>query len=160
VSSQFPAVIGLPQESLRRGYDIAETTAAHTNGNHRYRVSRTVIGADVFINLPKLKTHKKAGITCSLKNLVGINTYKNFLPHYTEGTPAMGGDQFPQDDLRSVSEVFLLERFKRIVRRHQKHGRAFIPLKKSARCFSEKQHTRSEVATGMGTTRCGARSST
>jgi hypothetical protein len=49
----------------------------------------------VFINLPKLKTHKKAGVTLSLKNLVGINGDKNFLPHYTEGTPSTGGDQFP-----------------------------------------------------------------
>ena len=122
-------------------YDIEETTAAHTGGNHRYRVSRTVIAADVFINLPKLKTHKKAGITCSLKNLVGINTYKNFLPHHTEGTPAMGGDQFPKDDLKSVSEVYLLERFKRILLKFQKHGRLFIPVKKVGKLlFGQTKH--------------------
>jgi uncharacterized protein (DUF362 family) len=28
--------------------------------------------ADVFINLPKPKTHKRAGITGAMKNLVGI----------------------------------------------------------------------------------------
>ena len=126
-------------------YDIAETTAAHTNGNHRYRVSRTVISADLFINLPKLKTHKKAGVTCSLKNLVGINTYKNFLPHHTEGTPMMGGDQFPSDSWGSTSEVLLLERFKRLLLRYKRYGRVFIPLKRAGRLiFGEtKQKIRS-----------------
>ena len=50
---------------------------------------------DLFVNLPKLKTHKKTGITCSLKNFVGINGDKNWLPHHTEGVPANGGDEFP-----------------------------------------------------------------
>jgi uncharacterized protein (DUF362 family) len=59
-------------------YDIGETNRVHSNGHHKYRVSRTVIAADVFINLPKMKTHKKAGITCSLKNLVGINLRRTF----------------------------------------------------------------------------------
>lgn len=76
-------------------YNIAETNAAHNGEDNRYRVSRSVMNADVFICLPKLKTHLKSGITASLKNLVGINTYKNFLPHYTLGCPDEGGDQFP-----------------------------------------------------------------
>jgi hypothetical protein len=75
--------------------DIKETNAAHDGTNNLYRISRTVAGCDVFINIPKLKTHKKAGITCNLKNLVGINTYRNFLPHSSIGTIKDGGDQFP-----------------------------------------------------------------
>jgi uncharacterized protein (DUF362 family) len=110
--------------------DIKETNLAHANGNHLYRVSRTVISADVFINLPKWKTHKKAGITCSLKNLVGINTYKNYLPHHTEGTPAMGGDQFPSSNVKSALEVYLLEYFKKILLRYDKYSRYMIPVKK------------------------------
>jgi hypothetical protein len=47
------------------------------------------------ISVPKLKTHKKVGLTANLKNLVGINGNKNWLPHHREGTPADGGDQFP-----------------------------------------------------------------
>jgi uncharacterized protein (DUF362 family) len=85
-------------------YNQEETNAAHSNGNHIYKVSRSVIEADVFINLPKLKTHKKSGITCSLKNLVGINTYKNYLPHHTCGVPSEGGDQFPEGNVKSISE--------------------------------------------------------
>lgn len=76
-------------------YDKEETNKVHTGCTHKYKVSRTIIDADVFINLPKLKTHAKAGITCSLKNLVGINTYKNWLPHHNEGSPEEGGDQCP-----------------------------------------------------------------
>ncbi len=85
-------------------YNQKETNEAHSFGNHFYKVSRSVLEADVFINLPKLKAHKKAGITCSLKNLVGINTYKNWLPHHTCGTPAEDGDQFPEKSFRSFSE--------------------------------------------------------
>jgi uncharacterized protein (DUF362 family) len=76
------------------GPDIYETNKAHNGSQNLYSVSGTVIDADVFINVPKLKTHKKAGITASLKNLVGINTYRNYLPHYSLGTSAEGGDQF------------------------------------------------------------------
>ncbi len=100
-------------------YDIGETNRAHSGGKHRYKISGSVISADLFINLPKLKTHKKAGITCALKNLVGVNTYKNYLPHYTEGTPAMGGDQFPQGDVKSVLEVRLLEQFKDVLFKYE-----------------------------------------
>ena len=48
------------------------------------------------INLPKLKTHKKAGVTCALKNLIGINGNKEFLPHHRVGGAASGGDCYPQ----------------------------------------------------------------
>lgn len=53
-------------------YDIKETNAAHNGSDNWYSVSKTVISADVFINVPKLKSHKKAGMTCCLKNLVEL----------------------------------------------------------------------------------------
>jgi uncharacterized protein (DUF362 family) len=77
------------------GPDITEANHAHDGFKNLYSVSKSVIEADIFINVPKLKTHKKAGITASLKNLVGINTYRNYLPHYSLGTKKEGGDQFP-----------------------------------------------------------------
>jgi hypothetical protein len=86
------------------GSDIREANRAHNGHTNLYSVSRTVVEADVFINLPKLKTHKKGGITCSLKNLVGINTCRNYLPHNSIGTPAEGGDQFPSSQTRSRFE--------------------------------------------------------
>jgi len=76
-------------------YATDEINAHHCGERHEYVIAGTAIKADMFINLPKLKTHKKAGVTLSLKNLVGINGDKNYLPHYTMGTPSEGGDQFP-----------------------------------------------------------------
>jgi len=55
-------------------------------------------------SLPKWKTHKKAGITASLKNLVGVNADKNWLPHHTEGAPVSGGDEHPDPDLKHRTE--------------------------------------------------------
>ena len=54
-----------------------------------------MIEADVVINLPKLKTHMKAGVTCALKNLIGINGNKEYLPHHRLGGAASGGDCYP-----------------------------------------------------------------
>lgn len=110
-------------------YNLDETNTAHSNGHHKYKVSRSIIEADVFINLPKMKTHKKAGITCSLKNLVGINTYKNWLPHHSEGTPEEGGDQFPETNFKNKAETVLLERFTSFLWSHQRMGKWLVPVK-------------------------------
>jgi uncharacterized protein (DUF362 family) len=68
----------------------------HNKGKHQYLISKLILEADVVISMPKLKTHKKSGITCCLKNLVGINVDKNYLPHFTLGPANLGGDEFPQ----------------------------------------------------------------
>jgi uncharacterized protein (DUF362 family) len=70
--------------------DLLQKT--HTRGRHQYLVARDVIEADVVINLPKLKTHKKAGLTGALKNMVGINGHKEYLPHHRKGGSGNGGD--------------------------------------------------------------------
>lgn len=77
-------------------YDDVAVNDRHCGGRHQYLISGTAIDADVVFSLPKLKTHKKAGITISLKNLVGINGDKNWLPHHTEGPRANGGDEHPE----------------------------------------------------------------
>jgi hypothetical protein len=77
-------------------YDPGPTTENHTGGRHAYLLSETVLSADLIVNLPKLKTHKKTGVTLALKNLVGINGDKNWLPHHSLGSPARGGDEFPE----------------------------------------------------------------
>lgn len=80
-------------------YDTSELRSHHHDDVHEYLISKTIMDADCVINLPKLKTHKKTGITVSMKNLVGINGNKNWLPHHREGTPRQGGDQFADDGL-------------------------------------------------------------
>ena len=81
-------------------YDTSELRSHHHDGVHEYLISKTIMDADCIINLPKLKTHKKTGITVCMKNLVGINGNKNWLPHHREGTPAQGGDQFADDGIK------------------------------------------------------------
>ncbi|HEX6716499.1 MAG TPA: DUF362 domain-containing protein [Pyrinomonadaceae bacterium] len=78
-------------------YDPRLMAKTHGRGRHRYLVARDVIAADLVINLPKLKTHKKAGITCALKNLIGINGNKEYLPHHRLGGANLGGDCYPGD---------------------------------------------------------------
>jgi hypothetical protein len=67
----------------------------HAPGKHQYLIAREVLEADVIVNLPKLKTHKKAGVTCALKNLIGINGNKEYLPHHRVGGARQGGDCYP-----------------------------------------------------------------
>jgi uncharacterized protein (DUF362 family) len=76
-------------------YDPRLLARTHAPGRHQYLVAREAIDCDVILNLPKLKTHKKAGITCALKNLIGINGNKEFLPHHRVGGSAAGGDCYP-----------------------------------------------------------------
>ncbi len=78
-------------------YDHRLMAKTHHPGKHQYLVAKEVVEADVIINLPKLKTHKKAGVTCALKNLIGINGNKEYLPHHRVGGPKTGGDNYPDD---------------------------------------------------------------
>jgi uncharacterized protein (DUF362 family) len=95
-------------------YDTAELHRHQHDDVHEYLLSRTVLSADVVISLPKLKTHKKVGLTVNAKNLVGINGNKNWLPHHREGTPSQGGDQFAEDTLHRRIERAAVQGFKRV----------------------------------------------
>jgi uncharacterized protein (DUF362 family) len=76
-------------------YDPRLLARTHAPGRHQYLVARDVLEADVVVNLPKLKTHMKAGVTCALKNLIGINGNKEYLPHHRLGGSEQGGDCYP-----------------------------------------------------------------
>jgi hypothetical protein len=76
-------------------YDPAAMTSHHNESTHEYLISGSVLSADALISLPKLKTHRKSGLTCALKNLIGINGSKDWLPHHTAGGTADGGDEYP-----------------------------------------------------------------
>jgi len=97
-------------------YDSKEVNDHHSGGRHEYDLSGTAIACDVFFNLPKLKTHKKVGVTINLKNLVGVNGNKNFLPHHTDGDPSNGGDQFRAAGLKSDSERRIVHLMRRLSR--------------------------------------------
>lgn len=115
--------------------DIDEVNRAHNGYDNLYKLSKSVFDADVFINIPKLKTHKKTGITCSLKNLVGINTFRNYLPHYTLGYPENGGDQFPKKNNKNELEYKVATFVKTKLLPIPILNLIFIPLKKLARLY-------------------------
>lgn len=114
-------------------YDMEETNDRHRGTRHEYMLCRTPMEADLFINLPKLKTHKKVGVTGALKNLVGINANKNWLPHHTEGTVEDGGDQFPRATTKARLEHRWMGAAKRFLRHQPGLSRLFIPVKKAGR---------------------------
>jgi uncharacterized protein (DUF362 family) len=89
-------------------YDPDRMTSAHSPGVHKYCIAREFFDAELVILLPKIKTHQKTGLTGALKNLVGINGDKDFLPHHRMGGTATGGDCYPGGSiLRFWSELSL-----------------------------------------------------
>lgn len=81
-------------------YDREKMQQYHNSSDHCYVIANSVLHADVIINLPKLKTHRKAGMTGSLKNIVGIIGSKDCLPHHRVGSQDDGGDEYLHMDFR------------------------------------------------------------
>lgn len=89
-------------------YDPRKMAVNHRPGVHRYLVARDILDADLVINVPKLKTHKKAGVTIALKNLIGINGNKDYLPHHRKGAADRGGDNYGKASLpKTLAELLL-----------------------------------------------------
>ena len=87
-------------------YNPDRFSESHTKGMHKYCITRDLFDADVVISLPKVKTHQKAGITAALKNIVGLNGDKDFLPHHRIGGTGRGGDCYPGDSrVRYLAEL-------------------------------------------------------
>lgn len=80
-------------------YDPQILQEHHTMEKHEYLIAKEILDADVIINMPKPKTHRKAGMTGALKNLVGINCSKEYLPHHTRQSKNVHGDAFLHDNL-------------------------------------------------------------
>jgi len=67
-------------------YNVKLMQRAHNLIDNKYLIHKDILNSDVIINIPKLKTHRKAGFTCAMKNHIGINGLKDYLPHCTVGT--------------------------------------------------------------------------
>lgn len=80
-------------------YDPDILKQHHTVDKNEYYISDYVLKADCVINMPKPKTHRKAGVTISLKNMVGINVRKEYLPHHTIGALEEGGDEYDKKNI-------------------------------------------------------------
>ena len=77
-------------------YDPVQMKQHHNSGRHEYLITKAVLDADVVVNVPKLKTHRKVGLTAAMKNLVGINGHKDWLPHHRCGSVSEGGDEYQE----------------------------------------------------------------
>ena len=75
-----------------------ETMRHHHGRIHRYGVSKSIYDSDVFISLPKLKSHHKVGATLNVKGLVGMCAKKNYLVHWRIGYPSWGGDEYQEPE--------------------------------------------------------------
>ncbi|MBR4667280.1 MAG: DUF362 domain-containing protein [Butyrivibrio sp.] len=78
-------------------YDGSDTVSSHIEGKNVYSLSAAVLEADVIISLPKPKTHRIAGYTAALKNFIGVNARKEYLPHHKIGSAESGGDEYSGD---------------------------------------------------------------
>ncbi len=73
---------------------------------HKYCISKALFESDVVISLPKIKTHQRTCITGGLKNIVGLNGDKDFLPHHRLGGTGNGGDCYEgKNHLRYWAEL-------------------------------------------------------
>ena len=89
---------GMPESKLSdlriTNYDPNILKQHHNSKKQEYSINPDILKADVIINMPKPKTHRKAGLTISLKNMIGANSRKEFLPHHTNGSLKDGGDSY------------------------------------------------------------------
>jgi uncharacterized protein (DUF362 family) len=98
--SALVSIMGDHKKFRANNYNKDYMLEHHNENKNEYCISNSILNADVIINMPKLKTHCRTGITCSLKNLVGINGYKSWLPHHRAGSPKDGGDEYENKDVR------------------------------------------------------------
>lgn len=115
-SSQFGDLSENQLNKLRiTNYDPSELIKHHNALHHEYCISDIVLDANVIINMPKFKTHRKAGITGALKNLIGINARKEYLPHHIKGSKTIGSDEYAQSGmLQSIASDIVDKRNKKL----------------------------------------------
>lgn len=116
--SAFMPVIDKHERFMITDYDRGTVGEHHTSEKNEYCICKTILQADFLINVPKLKTHRKAGITVAGKNMIGINGDKRWIAHHTEGSVAHGGDEFP----RLVFRDWFQFRFFSYLKRYQGWG--------------------------------------
>jgi uncharacterized protein (DUF362 family) len=108
-NSFLERVTGLFPAFRITNYDPRKTAKSHSRGLHQYVIAKEIFEADIIISLPKLKTHRKAGITGALKNFVGINGNKECLAHHRIGGSFIGGDCYRGFSLSKLIAELLLD---------------------------------------------------
>lgn len=114
------AAVDLGADSLHAGrdwrrfrvtnYNPEAMRSHHNDTRHEYLIARSILHSPMVINLPKLKTHRKCGLTGPLKNMVGINGCKDWLPHHSGGSVPEGGDEYSDISAWKKLNSWLVER--------------------------------------------------
>lgn len=125
-SSEFVEVDDKCDKYAITNYNLKYMHEHHNKDKHEYLISSDILEANVIINLPKPKVHRKAGMTACLKNFIGINAKKEYIPHHMNGNVKSGGDEYPENSLiKKVESVaknytyknsFLLKLFRKGVK--------------------------------------------
>ena len=85
-------------------YDANDVNVHHDGKRQEYCLNSICLEADVIISIPKPKSHRLAGYTGALKNFVGVNAKKEYLPHHRKGEVTIGGDEYPTcDKIKQIS---------------------------------------------------------
>lgn len=116
-------------------YDYRKMQKYHNPQHHIYLIRKELLEADVVINLPKPKTHRKAGFTGALKNVVGTVVHKECLPHHIRGSVASGGDEYLKRDFFKCWRTFCYER---IDLANIYNKKLFLPIYKKMLTVSDK----------------------
>lgn len=83
-------------------YDSTDVNEHHNKDRQEYCVNNICLEANVIISLSKPKTHRLAGYTGALKNFVGINAKKEYLPHHCKGSIKSKGDEYPKFKINTI----------------------------------------------------------
>lgn len=63
---------GIYDVAIRHNTEVIDLTSAKKVKKGDFIISKPILDADVIINVPVLKTHERAGVTISLKNMMGV----------------------------------------------------------------------------------------
>ena len=129
--SEFFGLSPKQMQAMRvTNYDPDILNSHHNSDVHEYAIAEDVLEADVIINMPKCKTHRKAGVTASLKNMVGVCARKEYLPHHTNGAKLddeiKRGDAYLSPTIFRRIEDFLLDWKNRFSQTRKKPLIAFV----------------------------------
>lgn len=126
-------------------YGTGTVSKHHNFKKNEYLICRTILDADLFINVPKMKTHKKAGITYALKNIIGINGDKSWIAHHRSGSVKNGGDEYDKLNIlswfkwhvwaflkRSKPGIFIARYIKEFYKKFVWHGKDIAEIKMTA----------------------------
>ena len=143
----------LPTEAFAKmritNYDPMELAKHHNCLKHEYLIASEVLDADVIINMPKPKSHRKAGVTIGMKNFVGANRRKEYLPHHRIGDEKHGGDEYKKSSLLLRLSSALLDRKNRdIAASHFERARAYGFLSRVLSVVDKKLISREQFREG------------